>query len=58
MKKDDLKNYAQKIANLVEKTNTEDRGDLLLEVAAKLEQKSQHFTSAIFYAAGNKYNNS
>ena len=56
MKKDTLENDAQKIANLVAKTDIERRGDLFTEVANRLAKKSQHFTSAFFYEAGKRYN--
>jgi len=47
---------AKKIAKLIAETQTEKKGDLLIEVANQLAKRTQHYTSSIIYRAGEIYN--
>lgn len=47
---------AERIANIIMDTNTDDRGDLLLQVAAILRSNEQGYTASLFRTIGNIYN--
>ena len=46
---------AETIARLVQETNTDTRGDLLLEVSQLLKRQAQGFTASVFYRAAAHY---
>lgn len=47
---------AERIANIIMDTNTDDRGDLLLQVSDILRANSQGYTAALFKSIGDIYN--
>jgi len=48
---EELVKKAETIANLINETDTDDRGILLSHVATMLHRYSQHYTANIFYVA-------
>lgn len=52
---DDDKARAEKIARLVIETNTDTRGEVLLEVAGILRNNGQGFTASVFQFAAVRY---
>lgn len=51
-----LDERAEHIATLIQKCDTDERGDLLMLVAAKLRRESQGYTAVLIEAAGKIYN--
>ena len=55
MSKIKINEDAHKIADMIEKTDTELRGNLLMEVGAILKHRTQYFTANLILSAAIEY---
>ena len=51
----DLQLNAMRIANIMRKTDTEKRGDLLLMVSKALSKQTQHYSASLFEQIAQEY---